>query len=126
MLLSKQLSIGAACAAVLLMTLVACHSDEEPHGHELPEVDCEVVTPPQFADVALLDSCTGCHSSTLTDADRNGAPVDVNYDTYEDAVAGAEHGAEAVNAGIMPPGGGTLTEEDKQAFYAWALCGQPQ
>lgn len=105
--------IAGACA----LFLVAC-------GDDLPEVDCATVDPLPFSQVTLLVGCTGCHSTTFEAGSRNGAPVGIDYDTYEAAMASAEVGVESVYAGRMPPAG--APEADKQAFYAWALCGQPQ
>lgn len=94
-------------------------------GKELPEVDCTMVTPQTYSQLAIISVCTGCHSSQLSGASRNGAPGDVDYDTFAEAKAGAEEGAAEVFGGDMPPGGG-VNEADKQAFYEWALCGTPQ
>lgn len=123
MAMKTSIRVLLAGAALALGT-AAC--DGGGHVHELPEIDCAAVTPPTFANVNLLANCTNCHTSTFTGADRFGAPAGVNYDTYEVAVDNAEHGAAAVYTGFMPPPGGDVTEQDKQDFYAWALCGQPQ
>jgi hypothetical protein len=98
--------------------VLACAEDE------LPEVECTDV--PKFADVKLLELCTGCHSSQLEGAARNGAPVGLDYDVYASAMEHAEHGVEEVNEGAMPPGGGELNEADKQDFFRWGLCGTPE
>jgi hypothetical protein len=48
----------------------------------------------------------------------------VNYDTEAAADAKASDGAEQINGGDMPPkdSGLSLTSDEKQAFYKWALC----
>lgn len=94
-------------------------------GDDMPAVDCAAVTPPTFANVALFNSCVGCHSAALSGNERFGAPGDVNYDTYAAAVANADHGVHEVESGSMPPVG-SVSEADKQDFYAWAMCGTPQ
>lgn len=109
------------CAGLLMVA--ACGGEE----HALPEVDCNAVTVPTYAQLTILESCTACHSSALQDGARLGAPVGVDYDTYDLAVEHGEHGVGEVYAGKMPPPGiGNVTEQDKQDFYAWALCGTPQ
>ncbi|MGB1012506.1 MAG: hypothetical protein ACPG4T_00115 [Nannocystaceae bacterium] len=102
-------------------------SDSDGHHDEVPEVDCNAnaSTIPTFAEVAALDNCTTCHASTLSGGDRSGAPVGVDYDSFADAMMNAEHGVIEVEAGRMPIGS-SLSEEDKQDFYLWALCGTPE
>ena len=109
---------GAALLAALLLSLGAC-------GHDLPDVDCNTAQPPSFSDVTLLSSCVGCHSSELSGSARNGAPSDIDFDTYASAMEHAEHGAGEVYEGAMPPSG-TVSADVKDAFYAWALCDTPQ
>jgi uncharacterized membrane protein len=117
---TKYLTVCLGFVAAALMFTPACGG-----GDDLPDIDCAAVTPPAFADVAALDSCTICHSSTLQGPSRSGAPAGVDYDTYAAAMANAEEGVEEVYADRMPPVG-SLNEQDKQDFYAWALCGTPQ
>jgi hypothetical protein len=46
--------------------------------------DCSQVV--KFKDVkAFSRSCVECHSSKLEGADRNSAPSDINFDTFEGA-----------------------------------------
>jgi uncharacterized membrane protein len=101
-----------------MLSLGACHS------HDLPEVDCEASEPVSYAELTITSACTSCHSSTLAAADRSGAPVGVDYDSHAAAAENAEHGAEVVNGGSMPPEGGVSTEAAEE-FYVWALCGTP-
>ena len=92
-------------------------------GSDLPDVDCSG-TIPAFDDVKALDKCATCHSSKLTGSARRDAPGDVNFDTEAAARSKAEDAAEEVNGGDMPPEGSgiTLTAEEKDALYKWALC----
>ena len=92
---------------------------------ELPEVDCAAAPIPTFQQVTIWPKCTNCHSSTRTGADRNAAPVGVDFDTYASASAHAEKAAEEVNEGEMPKTG-TATAEEKDSLFRWALCGKPQ
>lgn len=114
------LALGVSC-------VLACGGDdghEHGHEHELPEIECPD-TVPSFSMVTAFQKCVPCHDSMKTGAARANAPEGYNYDNYEDAVAEAEHAAHAVYEGTMPPGG-SLTEEEKQVLYQWALCGTPQ
>ncbi len=124
---SRVRLFGRVLIASAAFALAACEGDghdDGGHGHELPEVDCDASTPQSYSELEIVSACTGCHSSQLTGAARQSAPAGVDYDTYDAAKANAEHGAEAVNGGSMPPGGG-VSEEAKQEFYIWALCGTP-
>jgi len=82
---------------------------------------------PVWADVEPIftANCTQCHSSQLQGADRNGAPVGVNFDTYEGAAAKADLIDTRVTAGSMPPAG-PLGEEDKALIHAWVEGGSLQ
>ena len=113
---------------LLVGTLSACGSEDE-EEEELPEVDCSATPIPTFDQVtAFSQVCTNCHSSTLSGEDRNDAPTPVNFDTYANAQAYAEKAAEEVFEGEMPPedSGETLTADQKEDLYLWALCGTPE
>lgn len=92
----------------------------------LPEVDCATVTVPKYSEVTILNSCNACHSSALSGEARQDAPDSVNFDTYEAAVKDAEDAVSEVYGGSMPPEGYQVTEEQRQALYAWGLCGTPK
>jgi uncharacterized membrane protein len=67
----------------------------------------------------ILDTrCTGCHSSTRQGADRNGAPIDVNLDTYGGAVASSDRANARIQGGSMPPSGG-IPSDERALFQAW-------
>ncbi|BCG65466.1 MAG: hypothetical protein methR_P3305 [Methyloprofundus sp.] len=75
-------------------------------------------------------NCLACHSSELTGGSRNGAPSNVDFDTYAEAVA---HGMQAVNRAVMlgnmPPSFSPLPElddEQKQALKNWQALGFPE
>ncbi|MGD8862072.1 MAG: hypothetical protein PVI30_18820 [Myxococcales bacterium] len=95
---------------------------------ELPEVDCDGADVPAFADVAAFQTCTTCHSSALNGEQRNQAPDDDNFNTYESAVEIADEAAHEVYEGAMPPAdsGLSLTDAEKEELYLWALCGTPE
>lgn len=108
----------ALAVALAALGLAGC-------GQDLPEVDCATPAVPSYAMVhAFSLSCTTCHASTLRGAARFGAPVGVDFDTYEAAVPHAEEAARRVFAGDMPRTG-TLAAGDAQVLYRWALCGTP-
>ena len=112
-LLAASLVIGVSMFA-------ACGGDDE---DELPDVDCSGSVP-AFDDVAALKKCATCHSSKLSGGDRKNAPANVNFDTQAAAESHDEKAAEEVNEGAMPPAGSgvTLTNDEKQVLYTWALC----
>jgi len=68
--------------------------------------------------VILDNNCVLCHDSEKQGAERNGAPLDVNLDTYENAVAVAERANIQIQAGTMPPTGGLPTEL-RALFQQW-------
>jgi uncharacterized membrane protein len=120
--LSKIYSYLAMTLCAGLLLVGACGGDDN-----LPIVDCDAVTVPTYAQLTILDTCTGCHASVLEGNERGGAPLGVDFDTYELAAEHAEHGVAEVYEGAMPPPGiGETTPQQRQDFYAWALCGTPQ
>lgn len=92
-------------------------------GNDLPDVQCTGDTP-AYSDVSALEKCATCHSSKLSGSARRGAPGNINFDTEAAAKSQAEDAASEVNGGDMPPSGSgvTLTADEKQALYKWALC----
>ena len=92
-------------------------------GSKLPDVDCSG-TVPKYAEVTALTKCSMCHSSDLSGSTRRGAPSSVNYNSESSASAKAEDAASEVFGGDMPPSnsGISLSEDEKQALYKWALC----
>ncbi|HLA41058.1 MAG TPA: hypothetical protein VJ417_13740, partial [Candidatus Glassbacteria bacterium] len=78
-----------------------------------PVVDYQDVRDSLFVPV-----CLNCHDSNKSGAARNGAPVNVNWDTYALAAASAANGNTQVQQGTMPPSG-TLTASQKAIFEDW-------
>lgn len=95
-------------------------------GEDLPDVSCDG-TVPAYADVTAFEKCSTCHSSELSGSERRGALAGVNFDTESAARAKAEDAAAEVKEGAMPPksSGITLTDQEKQDLYNWALCQSP-
>ena len=74
----------------------------------------------------LLDTnCIQCHAISRQGADRNGAPVGVNFDTYANARSSADRADARIQAGTMPPTGG-LTTYDRSVFHKWVEQGTPE
>ena len=71
--------------------------------------------------------CTPCHSPELTGEERQGAPVGVDFASYEDVLAWADRIEVRVFAeeAAMPPAGGP--EDDELAAVSdWIGCGWPE
>ncbi len=70
--------------------------------------------------------CTSCHASSLTGADRRGAPAAVNLDTalglktWRGRVLARAGGKDAT----MPPSG-NVSADDRAALSEWLGCGAP-
>lgn len=58
---------------------------------------------PVFDDVDAFATCVQCHSSNFAGVIRQGAPVGIDFNTYEAAVANAEAATRSVFAETMPP-----------------------
>jgi uncharacterized membrane protein len=104
---------------------VGCKSgdDDEENEGNTPDVDCSGDVP-AYADVKIFNTCSMCHSSKLSGADRMEAPKDINFDTEAGAEAHAMKAVSEVNGGDMPPAdsGLKVTADEKAALYKWALC----
>lgn len=95
-----------------------------------------VLTWRSFGAGFLLTWCTGCHASGLPDAERQGAPTGVDFDTYaaykplerlvyERAVLEA-HAATTNPAAASPmPPAGLVPEADRRRLAQWIACGSP-
>ena len=109
----------------------ACGDDSGTVEGGPPEVEC----PSDSSDVPVFDEvdafsqvCTRCHESSLSGADRLGAPAHLNFDDYDVAHANAERIATEVYWGNMPPSGSelTLTTDQIDELFLWAMCGAPE
>ncbi len=81
----------------------------------------ETVTFPKVKSEVLTAVCLACHSSSKTGADRNGAPADANFDTYDQTIALAVWANSAMRDGGMPPAssGFVVGIEQKALFQDW-------
>ena len=103
-----------------------CATDCEPEPDAgMASDECEDA--PSFDDVAGFVKCRSCHDSSLTGAERNGAPLAYNFDDYEVARELANRIAMLVEREEMPPGssGITVTDAQRAEIVTWALCGAP-
>jgi len=74
----------------------------------------------------LTSYCTRCHSSQLSGADRNGAPVGRNWDTYAGIEPFASLANSRIQAGTMPPTAPKPDACDRALFQAWVDQGAPE
>jgi len=125
---SMQRSMRWATSLLLVVALTACGSEDEEEEDELPEVDCSGEVPTFGEVTAFSEVCTNCHSTSRSGDDRHGAPAAINWDDYDSAKAHAMEAVEEVSEGEMPPesSGETLTADEKEELYTWALCGTPE
>jgi hypothetical protein len=72
----------------------------------------------------MTQYCTKCHSSSTRD--RQGAPIEINYNTYSHAKRNAKAGVRAMGSGTMPPSGENVTELEMCQFQRWINEGYPQ
>jgi mono/diheme cytochrome c family protein len=66
--------------------------------------------------------CVRCHSSALSGAARNAAPVDLNFDDLGTVQEEAESMYGEAEAGEMPPEA-PLDEAQIEAMRVWLACG---
>jgi len=75
----------------------------------------------------ILDTlCTGCHSSQLSGAARNGAPVTVDLDTFQAASKTAEQSNVRLQNETMPPSGTVASAAQKETFSCWLVSGRQE
>lgn len=72
----------------------------------------------------LETNCLRCHSISKSGGERNGAPLTVNFDTYENVVNLADRANARIQSGTMPPGSG-LPDTDRVVFSDWVTSGMP-
>jgi uncharacterized membrane protein len=102
---------------LMVFTVASCGEKQDPFSGD-SGVNEDVTYTKEIKPI-LDTNCTGCHASDKQGADRNGAPVGINFDTYADAKANATRANSRIQAGTMPPGGSALSVEDKAFFQTW-------
>jgi mono/diheme cytochrome c family protein len=105
---------------VLGIALAACGEKADPGGPGDDDIDVDGGEVTYAEDIKpMLDSnCISCHAAALNGADRNGAPLGVDFDTYTAAVDSGEQANTRIKAGTMPPSG-PLSGEEMSLFQAW-------
>jgi len=102
---------------------MACNSEQD----DTEPLDCETstLTYENYGQPYLLTWCVPCHSSELTEEERQDAPLDANYETLQGVLDHLDKiEVLAVNSDEMPPVGGP-EEEEQELFGEWILCGAP-
>jgi hypothetical protein len=111
--------------SLLGLALAACGTDEA------PPVDPACVESPltyrSFGEPFLLDWCRGCHSSGLSEANRQGAPLGIDFDDVDRV---REHlpriAVRATGAAPTMPASGGPSDEERALLAEWISCGAPQ
>lgn len=98
------------------------------------EAPCDdPVNPPTYAgEIAplLARSCLPCHAASVRGANRQGAPLTVNYDTREEVLtqaAGIIERAASASAPMPPRSSGLprLSSSESLRLRQWKNCGGP-
>lgn len=76
-----------------------------------------------FGEGLITKHCLGCHSSLMPAEMREGAPVGVDFDTYEAVIQWRDRidVRSVPDDGGMPPGGGP-SEEERAMLGEWLAC----
>ena len=109
----------SALRGVLLVSLFlvsACDPGSCPSDSETVWSDVEPI---------FTEHCISCHDSSLSGADRAGAPAGYNYDSPAAAAASPNWTWAEVTLGHMPPSE-PLAEADQQLIQEWLACGGPE
>jgi mono/diheme cytochrome c family protein len=105
--------------AFLLIVVSGCGSKQDPVHKEAGGTTVSGAVTFSGQIKSLLDkNCVACHSSDLQGAEeRNGAPPQYNFNTYQDAKASARDANHRIQAGVMPPSA-PLDDSDRALFQA--------
>jgi len=132
----RAVRFALVLAAGVPMTLLSsCSEDENNESGEAEGTPTGSTCPPSSTvtyekDIApfMATYCTRCHSSQLTGAARNGAPVAHDFDTEAGILLVSQHvdenaaaGPDAVNT-VMPPDGLKPSEADRRKLGEWIAC----
>jgi hypothetical protein len=135
--------LGLPALIAVCLGLGGCANSATPTATKAtcPSPDPMTLTWDSFGQQFMQTYCTGCHASTLTHSQRNGAPLYHDYDTLMGVLEIPDHidqwagsGPAATNT-EMPPGrcpstpGGSLdrdcpkpTEEERTNLSIWLAC----
>lgn len=79
-----------------------------------------------FGEALFTSHCTGCHHALNPEVDREGAPLGVDFDTWQ----GVTEHLDLIEARTVPedggmPPAGPLSAEDRAMLAEWISCGAP-
>jgi hypothetical protein len=115
-------------------------SGETEHDHtkmigDLTGAECpsdSTLTYESFGKKFMTDYCLHCHSKSVKDAARNGAPGDHNFDSLAEIDLLKEHidqyagsGPKATNT-KMPAADPKPSKEEREKLSQWIACGTPE
>ena len=114
--------IGSRSIALLGLLALAC-------GQDLPADFC--TDAPTFTNeirpTIVEEKCIQCHSEGLQGAARNGAPAELNFDTFDSTEPYLAQFADAISSGREPPMGLdpplVTTAEERDLVSKWRMCG---
>jgi hypothetical protein len=84
-----------------------------------------------FGQPFMTHYCTRCHSSTLHAEDRQGAPLQHDFDTHDSILGLIDHIDETAAAGpdatntSMPIGAPIPNHDERLQLGTWLACGAP-
>lgn len=121
--MGKSLLVFCFCLAGFAF-LGGCGSKIDPNQIVPTGGGTEQVTYDTTKEIFELN-CIFCHSTHKSGIFRNGAPPDVNLDTYEGVKAAISRANPRIQAGTMPPTGG-IPLEDRALIQQWVEAGLPR
>ncbi len=101
-------------------------AETDTDGPALADCADSALTWTNFGEGFVTNWCTGCHSESVEEARRQGAPLDINFDTYEQVAQWSSRIDARVGADSapMPPADGIPTYEEDD-LHEWMRCGLP-
>jgi uncharacterized membrane protein len=133
-----SMGLRIACLGAMLLT-VGCGGDdgeeEHDHGEQPTGSTCpttgSTLNYQNFGQSFMTNHCTRCHGSGVTGANRQEAPIGINFDTVEGVRAHraridshAAAGPDAINT-LMPPSEPRPSEAQRRELGEWLACGAP-
>lgn len=111
-------------SAILAIVIGACGTDVDPGAAPNPACETSILTYANFGAPFMLDWCRGCHSSTVPDGMRQGAPLGVDFDDLDRVRAFSTpiEARAASTAPNMPPASGP-SEDERTLLAEWISCG---
>jgi hypothetical protein len=134
---SRSRSLLAVLGGTALLALYGCGGGggDGGGGGGSTDTTCPpggtTLTAQNFGQPFLQSYCTRCHSSTLSGAQRNGAPPGLDWDMLEVVRAHADEMNEragVTNGNVntsMPPSAPRPTNEERRQLAEWLSCGAP-